>query len=559
MKRYWNWPFLMTLAIVLTACTAPAAASPTPALYPSVTPTASLAATSILTPTIAITPTRTPRPTKKATPTQTLIPTETPPSPLKWADAFPSPVILDGFTGVWSPVANEMVGIQGTAEYTGTLTLVSAPDFNPRFFQFDNARNAWWHSTWSPNGQILVFGIHSSGYGDISIDHSSDIWAVKRDGSGLKMLSEGYRGLDFPWWMDEQTVVATSYNGGGHEIIDEIDVISGQELVSDLVHVFYMPRPQGIYLPVVSGEAMVTTYIVTRDWQGQSPLCSPENCYTREFPLGEIDFSNPLMDTYFEDWQPNTLEALISVAGYTNDNNYVRLFLWDITTDKITAMMPGGMNARFSPDGKNLLFTTIGASSAYSDDITSTSFILDKVPDENTIYLQLMNLQDRQVLLSLPMMLQKNYWNIPREYFSAAQFSADGHFLAFLTTGPLQLDDQGWPVRVNASNPAAVYLNVLDLQNRRLVYSFPNVEYYLQLYWSPTSDCLVYQDAAQNWNLVDLAHETILPITQAGGWQLDDPSWSYDGHYLSFPTRVFYVLKGELSRQTFILEIPTGH
>jgi hypothetical protein len=52
------------------------------------------------------------------------------------------PIVLDDFTGVWSPVADEMVGIHGTAYYTGTLALVSAPDFAIQPYTFEGAGNA---------------------------------------------------------------------------------------------------------------------------------------------------------------------------------------------------------------------------------------------------------------------------------------------------------------------------------------------------------------------------------------------------------------------------------
>lgn len=143
----------------------------------------------------------------------------------------------------------------------------------------------------------------------------------------------------------------------------------------------------------------------------------------------------------------------------------------------------------------------------------------------------------------------KDYRNWWEGEFTTAEFSPDGRYLAFVTIGQVTIDTSGWPVSVDMSDPNAVHLNILDLKTKQLLQSLPYGNPHMKAKWSPTSQYLIYIDSEENWNLVDLAQNTVLPIIHSGWEQpywtsdlylcdpYDSPSWSFEGHYLSFVVR----------------------
>ncbi len=508
--------------------------------------------TSTRKPTNQPTRTRTYTPTHQPTPTETrtppLRPSSTPLPPPVWSGALGEPVVLDDFTGVWAPVADELVGIQSTAYYTGTLSLVSAPDFTVHPYTFEGADNAIEQMAWSPNGEAVLFGIPQSWVGILTIDTTSDVWVVNRDGSGAEKLDSGFRGLSFPFWLDKRTFIASGYSGGGHFAIAEIDYLAKKVILDDVVHVYSMGEPERNYIPVVSSIGSLVVQIITQTKQGNDPnYCLDTDCYTRVFYYKETNSLYKGRDAYFKDWQPGTHNALVQVTSGTENTQAFRIFLWNVDTDRITTMIPGGLHARYSPDGRSLLFTTIQPSSIYTASI-SGPLTVDWVPPEGDLYLQLMNINNRKVFLSLPVMTREKLRDLayPDEFLTA-DYSPNGRYLAFVTIGPVTTDVNGWPVSVDTRNPDNVYLNILDLQTRRLLQSIPYGSPYLKVNWSPNSQYLFYVDSMENWNLVDLTRNIVIPIIYHGGEQphwidytidpINNLSWSMDSRYLSLFVR----------------------
>jgi hypothetical protein len=104
-------------------------------------------------------------------------------------------------------------------------------------------------------------------------------------------------------------------------------------------------------------------------------------------------------------------------------------------------MAPGGVNARFSPDGQNLLYTTICPSSIYTA-TNSGALALDPIPNIGTVYLQLMNIKDHKETISIPAMTLDEFHNLERADFNFARFSPDGRYLAFQSLGSVGVDEK---------------------------------------------------------------------------------------------------------------------
>jgi Tol biopolymer transport system component len=521
----------------LSACSTPATElipSATISITPDHNPT-TLSPTIILSPsaTPTLTWTPTPFPTFSGTwsPTQTL--TSRPVSPIIWGDWLGTPVVIEDFHGYWSPTANALVGVQAATVITGTLALSGAPDFTLQPFHFEQAEGAIYNPSWSPDGQSILFGAPNNNRGGFILDIWSKLWVIDRNGSNLRLLPGNFRAISFPFWMDRTTVVVTSYSGGGHESVSEINYLTGEELVDDTLNYFFMGMPQGGFLPVNSGEDY-NAHILTRVQQVQPPLCQ-ENCYTVEFPRQQINASG-YPNTYFEDWLPGRQVALINV--FRGRELATRLFLWDLATNDVSTLIPGGISAHFSRDGQNLLFTTMGPYSLYTSTITS-ELTLDPISDSGTIYLQLMDFSEHKVLMSLPSITWDKFWDTPRGDFNVAWFSPDGHYLAFQSLGSVVTGESGWPSAIDSGDTAHTYLNILDLRQKKLIYSFPAPHYWREISWAPTSDKLIFRNLYDEWMLIDLSTMELLPITVRNGWQIsENPTWSYDGHYLSLTTRL---------------------
>jgi len=233
---------------------------------------------------------------------------------------------------------------------------------------------------------------------------------------------------------------------------------------------------------------------------------------------------------------PGNQVALINVFNWTELAS--RLFLWDLDTDDVSTLIPGGISAHFSPDGQNLLFTTMGPYSLYTSTITG-ELTVDPISDSGTIYLQLMDFPERQVLMSLPSITWDKFRDTPRGYFNVAWFSPDGHYLAFQSRGSVVTNESGWPSAIDPDDATHIYLNILDLRQKKLIYSFVGPQYWSEIGWAPTSDKFIYRNPYNEWMLIDLSTMELLPITVRNGSLIsENPAWSYDGNYLSLTTRL---------------------
>jgi Tol biopolymer transport system component len=199
--------------------------------------------------------------------------------------------------------------------------------------------------------------------------------------------------------------------------------------------------------------------------------------------------------------------------------------IWDVEGGSIRKIIPGGVDGKYSPDGDILAFVTIGAVSNNSEN--------DKLLPGGEPFLQLMDMTDRGVFLSLPVyaFVEKNQF-IPEIIKTDLTFSPDGRYLAFYTYGEVYLDERGWPVGSSNQPKDVIYLNIIDLTEKKLVFHARSSA----LGWSPDGHQIVFADPDDNWYLFDFTEKRETRLTLHGG-RLRFPRWSPDGKYLSFELR----------------------
>ncbi len=503
------------------------------------------------------TPTPTIQPTKTHTPLPTLMETPTLEEQVVWASGV-FPLIIDRFAGNWSPVADEMISIRNTNGETGPVALASAPEFVPETINLEGFSFVDKSPDWSPDGRyILFFGtgpdIQAEEGGS---DDVGDLWVMDKDGLHPRRVppEEYTSSLWFPGivgWINESAPVISEYTGGGTYQVSIIDLLGGRVL-ADAVFAGAFFKPNRNHVPAINTERN-DSYLFVVETNPQT--LPPEmwirimSDYARVFPYSKYNIPPIERNMIFDDWLSGTNKVLATWFTYdmgSGLDGYItaaRLLFWDVDRDVVIPFAPGGVDGRFSPDGKWLAYITLGSDSQVNkqplDQLT-----LEPVSRDDRTFLKLLEIENDQEILNLPAVSLKDnmYFQFP-VYETVLNFSPDSRYLAFLTAGSIRVDDTGWPVSIDQSNLGFCYLNILDLKDKRLVRSLPSTQpEYWEFssftsgtswpVWSPRSNRIAYRDQSGNWQVYDLVTGNVLPLMQAGGQIVKDAAWSYDGHYL---------------------------
>lgn len=477
-------------------------------------------------------------PTATRTPTKvpTTTPTTTPIPQLVWADELGVPVVLRG-GGQWSPTANEYLYLEHSLRLR-PLQMAVAPEFDP--ITFTTLLNLIDVFTWTPDGHSILYAT-AGGY-----DQERGIWVMNRDGSDLHLVNPGSNDVSFYGWLDARNVVVANRAGGSNLDTVILDISTGESYVPTVVLGLFTPNAD--YVPGIdnSGNPDPRLLVISKQFttyrEGMRAMG-----YFKSLPM----FSNTSAAiSMFEDWRGETNQMLVYWASYTGHVEYLQenhLLIWDVDTDALRLIAPYGVGGQFSPDGEWLTYLTFGQ--AVLDENGKPA---DTALAGDSLYMQLMTMGSQQVTLSLPTLARPDYddFDFEMHHFLRSGFSSDSRYLAFLIPGEIQVDASGWPSSV-ITGTAQVHINVLDLQDKRLLWSAPASEE-SALSWSPTGDHLVYQDPSNNWQLFDLQRQTVIPITLSYGESVTYPDWSYDGSYLSL------LVRRETGRETYIFDIMSG-
>ena len=520
---------------------------------------------------VSVTGTETPLPTQteSPTPTITLTPTETPPpfpTPLPtlvWADWVGIPIRLDNDFWEWSPTANELAFYECPENGMLTLKVASAPSFIASDISPEEkvCDSAGYMMLWHPSGKQIVFSMPK-------MAENGEGWIIDRDGSNARPLDaqgRSFRWLDFVGWMDETTLVEWAYSGGGHIFIGVLDISTG-EFISSVTFHGKEYRPTSSYIPgaYLDFGTYYSLFVITKiNDKNAIPftLLIQDHEFVQAFPGFGLT-SDELIQTLFEDWLPGTNQMLVYWASDTDYFDEVvettKLLLWNVDTDQVELVAPNGMGGTFSPNGKWLAYVTYGAQQLDAE--------LKPIEDEARLqnpelgtYLQLMDTQNRQVILSLPAFAQRDEQDALFSHFKpVAEFSSNGRYLAFITSGELQINEVDWPIGIDPDSSSS-YLHILDLETRQVIISTiiasltewitPDIRFI----WSPDSNRLIYRTPEKNWNLINIQDEMIQPVTEIGGQQVSSPKFSFDGHYLTLEVYSQYNTKNPY---TAILHLP---
>lgn len=537
--------YLAIFCFSFSACTAVASPTATKILAP----TSTISQTAIPT---TVTPK--PGPTKKPSPT--------PLPPLVWAEPFSKHIELNGFTGEWSPTANEMVGVESPSrpidfqENTDTLVLASAPAFASIILDNAHKNTIMGSLIWSLDGQNVFYGIYRSR--EISRSFGT-LWSIARDGTHPVEITDWSGGA--VGWMDARTLVYTGYNGGGESHVGALDVLTNLSVAGDMVSAS-IEKLHPRYIPLVGCRPACNTCVLPK-MTDDSPAPNGSMAYSCQsepgYPTHMRLFPRPktypyTIDTIFQDWQAGTNNMLILAQGDVSDEPVSRLLLWNVDTDRVTSLALGGQFGRLSPNGKLLAYITSGSSDQYTEKNAQNIPIDITIADEKQ-YLQIMNVSTRQIMLRVPVKTHKrdeNSLSDDRELIlpDELSFSPDGRYLTFTTDGPITLKDAHSLTEAVLADSTEAYLHILDLQEEKLTQSMPAKGAIL---WAPTSDKFICNDNG-NWQFFELSTHAIRPITQRNGDHLVYPAWSYDGSYLSFSLD-YYAAEAAGTNKTFILNL----
>jgi Tol biopolymer transport system component len=529
-------PTAVTFATLTTTPSPTAHPQATPTLSPL--PTTSSKPTSTAGPTITSRPTRTPRP---ATATATFVPT------LVWAEGVEVVQDIDTQTIQWSPTTNEFVfdsclDSDFNLNPEGALILMSAPNFAPLDLTMPNLIcTVVTGASWLADGQRIAFTsrLQEEVAGS---DDVTELWLVDRDGRNIHPVDPGEanaRWLQVIGWMDSHTVVYTGYAGGGHVHVNVLDIDSGEAIAWGLVHgLFYEPSPD--YVPAYDGMdywfGVSAAVVSTEATEHQLELEGGPFIRWLSWRVTEDGGMERPFNSHFVDWLPTTNQMLVltwpSTADFTalpfaENASAFQLQLWQVDTNELTPLVPGGIHGYFAPDGRTLSFITAGPPIL---DSTGKPLAAPEV-EQDTFYVNLLDRATGRVFLSLPSATDIDGYSTPHDFDT---FSPDGAYFTFLTAGPLQTGTDGRPTVVLPNpDPAetTTWLNIVDVRTGQLLQS--TVAQAMIPVWSPNNDRFLYRNENGNLVLLFLDGRPDFPLTQSGGQRLVQPRWSFDGQYLS--------------------------
>jgi Tol biopolymer transport system component len=215
------------------------------------------------------------------------------------------------------------------------------------------------------------------------------------------------------------------------------------------------------------------------------------------------------------DWLPDTNQMLVltwdkDLDLYENAPVTTQLQMWDIAANTLTALIPGGRDGRFSPDGVYLAYL---------------------VRNENGFDIQLLSRADNRVIFTTPQHPNENNEFVNPNF----SFSPDGRFVTFYVR--------------DAGSPDGSFLQVFNVSSQQVIAELPATPYW-EFTWSPNSEYFLYENEHGGLALFNLKDSSTFLLTENNDTRLSNPQWSFDGSYLSVTVREGDVVK------TAVLAIP---
>jgi Tol biopolymer transport system component len=437
----------------------------------------------------------------------------------------------------WSPSANEFVYLLCQSDQL-KIILAKEPDFTPHTLaSINSCSNELFLPgvTWNPDGSYILF------WGPTD-KQPNDVWRMRRDGSDLHSLNVKDLLLSplFSSWLDDQTLLYLNYSGGGHVMVTALNIQSGEINQIATTHGDIIGTPKNGYIPVSYSIAFDNyhLFLLSQKFPKRGQEAGSFLMMGRFIPLPAFD-NSPIGETMtsFQGWQPDTNKILVSWSKYSSypggQIQKQNLLLWDVPTGSLSIIATNGFHGEYSSDGHYLAYSSFdpkkllnGGASFYDNGSGISMNITDPNLEppflQEQIYLQLLDMSDHKIILSLP--------------GRSNTFSTDGHYLSFISKGQVKTDDHNWPVAIDEGTEQKQFLHLVDLQTKQLIASLPDVE--SSLGWSPDNHQFLYQDNSGNIFLYQIeAHNSIPFSTRLVDSDIEQTRWSYDGSYVIFELR----------------------
>lgn len=480
----------------------------------------------------------------------------------------------------WSPTVNEFLlsdcddvdDNKNTGIFKVSAPLFRIEDITPRSFfcvyTFD--------MVWSPTGEYIVTVVPDENNPQPS--NSALIAILSQDGSiinsGINFIGGAFDAY-FQTWINNETLLFSSYVGGSENEYLVMDIISGEILgrwyspglmlkpgyLEDISQADYVNESGYIrayrcrgYLECSAMTALINDkngHVAVEGKQGLSITFPDQGVFDLEKPM-----SLPL------DWMPNSNLMLVETWRLTDevsDDAYTseQLQLWNIESNELIPVVTGGVNGLYTPDG-SALGVWSEAPIQYDETGIPIKVNVSTILPDSIYYLSLVDAYTYETIFSIPVVCGMIDCKSPvlryeYEFSDIAQYSPDGKVTTIWTVGALDTDADGKVIDTDITNwgksEDEIYTYLLETQTGKVIHSIRG--YHTEPAWSHASDKAIFQDEQGNWVIYTLVDGTVVPLTEAGGMYLQSPQWSFDDTYISFEIK-----KSFDDLQTVVLTVP---
>ena len=548
--------YVSFMLLLLTCCAEPIVLDSTPEVVKTPAEVQSVTATNesftvvptdeTLAPQVAVSPENTreiatpddftPSPTATEEASNTPIVPRVTPTPLSlaeliWSETVEAIATASGQQFVWSPVSNEFVvdlcrELPFLDPRPDVFVFVARePDFTLEGLETsDIFCSEYTRFEWRPDGQQLLFNALpvSSPQIESSFFDSTSLFAIDRDGANLHILDTGGWLFGFDGWMDNSRLIKRSYRGGGNWIVSIYNIDSEEELAWAWICAHPVQDANAQYVATESGDpcCFMSAAVFSTTLLRPDPEPTPElnqrvgsGPYINYLSLVEEPRQH-LFNSKFEDWLDASNQMLVltwdadanlASVDLIHDIPVTDLQVWDVSSDTMIKVIPGGIWGRISPGLRYLAYIEPSSESPILEVLDRN---LGTIVFEETA--------------------SAEYDPVYGAVNAFASFSPDGRFLTFFD--------------------ASAQLVVFDLENRTIVSTIPGN--LVTPSWSPDSQRFVFESPSAGLSLFDIQTNRAFPLALSGKDRLALPQWSYDGSFLSVT-----VLQVDGTRDTAVLAI----
>jgi hypothetical protein len=437
----------------------------------------------------------------------------TPELEFKLAEGIDSLLEMSSGVGAWSPTDDRIayLGCDSLREVV-SLTVHQPPEFTPEevFIQEIPCAENSLDLTWRPDGEWIVFtGANEKLRG---LYEYSQTWVSDLQNSWLLRESDdGTRFTHYSGWMSGNVLIIWSYAGGGHQILQFVDVVNGRG-TGGAFYLGYEFAENDTYLPIGFEVTPLVYRVVALKSSGHFNFIDYFNNGQLDGKIFPLDDQNNI--TYFLDWRGDTNLMLVLQQQYdpeTFDCLSEELVFWDVDRDEIVIQIPNGEYGKISPDGRWLAYL-ISRQASSSEEPRSLAYCsYESVVPE----LRIMDLWTQDDVASFPVEVTCDAaidWSFAKGEFA---FSPDGSKIAIITESTTDNEIEN--------------IRIVTLDTFEDIGEFEGSLFH----WSPEGSSFIYRNAEGQYEIVDLvAGESVQLIESAGEFFMRF-EWSLRGEYLA--------------------------